>query len=217
MSPVAAPSDRSSLGQAVYDSLFDAMLAGRLKPGERLAELRLCEQFKVSRTVVRQALHRLAELRVVQIVPNRGATVAAPSPREALEIFEARRAVEAAVIRRLAQGIGQTDLARLRQRLAAEQQALHRQDHPRWAHLAGGFHLALAEMAGNSVLLRLLTELLTRCTLIVALYESPGHSQCEHEEHERLIDLLALHDADGAERLMHAHLLGLQGRLRLGG
>lgn len=211
----AALADRASLDQAVYDSLFDDMLAGRLKPGERLAEMQLGEQFGVSRTVVRQALRRLAELRVVDIVPNKGATVAAPSPREALEVFEARRAVEAAIIRRLAREIGHSDLQRLRQRLQAEHEALHHQDQPRWAHLAGGFHLALAQMAGNSVLLRLLTELLTRCTLIVALYEAPGNSQCEHDEHEKLVDLLALRDADGAERLMSEHLSGLQSRLRL--
>jgi DNA-binding GntR family transcriptional regulator len=214
--PVAShAAERASLDQIVYDALFDDMLAGRLRPGERLAEVQLCAQFGVSRTVVRQALRRLAELRVVDIVPNKGAAVAAPSPREALEVFEARRAVEAAVIGRLAREIGHTDLERLRQRLRAEHAALHHQDQPRWAHLAGGFHLALAQMAGNSVLLRLLTELLTRCTLIVALYEPPGNAHCEHEEHEQLVDLLALRDADGAQRLMDAHLGGLLARLRL--
>jgi len=210
-----AAAERASLDQIVYDALFDDMLAGRLKPGERLAEVQLCAQFGVSRTVVRQALRRLAELRVVDIVPNKGAAVAAPSPREALEVFEARRAVEAAVIGRLAREIGHTDLERLRQRLRAEHEALHHQDQPRWAHLAGGFHLALAQMAGNSVLLRLLTELLTRCTLIVALYEAPGNAHCEHEEHEKLVDLLALRDVEGAQRLMDAHLGGLLARLTL--
>jgi DNA-binding GntR family transcriptional regulator len=213
--PAAAAAERASLDQIVYDALFDDMLAGRLKPGERLAEVQLCAQFGVSRTVVRQALRRLAELRVVDIVPNKGAAVAAPSPREALEVFEARRAVEAAVIGRLAREIGHTDLERLRQRLRAEHEALHHQDQPRWAHLAGGFHLTLAQMAGNSVLLRLLTELLTRCTLIVALYEAPGNAHCEHEEHEKLVDLLALRDVEGAQRLMDAHLSGLLARLTL--
>lgn len=215
--PLPRPSanDRSSLGQTVYDALFDAMLAGRLRPGERLAELQLCENFGVSRTVVRQALHRLAELRVVDIVPNKGATVACPSPREALEVFEARIAIETAIILRLARRIGQSDIARLRQRLASEHEALNNHDHPRWAHLAGGFHLALAEMAGSAELLRLLTELLTRCTLIVALYEPPGNALCEHEEHTRLVDLLALQDGPAAAALMQAHIAELQARLVL--
>lgn len=199
----------------MYDALFDAMLSGRLRPGERLAEAQLCDDFKVSRTVVRQALRRLAELRVVNIVPNKGAAVASPSPREALEVFEARRAIEAAIIRRLATQIGQSDIARLRMRLRAEHQALQNNDHPHWAHLAGGFHLALAEMAGSTVLLQLLTELLTRCTLIVALYEAPGNALCEHEEHERLVDLLSMRDGDAAAQIMDQHIAALQARLKL--
>ena len=108
------------MDQQVYDALFDSMLSGRLKPGERLAEVQLCEQFKVSRTVVRQALRRLAELRIVNIVANKGATVASPSPQEALEVFEARRAIEGAVVRRLAKQIGQSDITRLRQQSEAQ-------------------------------------------------------------------------------------------------
>lgn len=207
--------DKPAMDQQVYDALFDNMLSGRLKPGERLAEVQLCEQFKVSRTVVRQALRRLAELRVVNIVANKGATVASPSPQEALEVFEARRAIEGAVVRRLANNIGQSDIHRLRQRLRAEHEALHNNDHPKWAQLAGGFHIALAEMAGSAELLRLMTELLTRCTLIVALYEAPGNALCEHEEHDKLVDLLALHDGEAAAHLMDLHIEALQQRLVL--
>lgn len=210
----ATPVD-AALDQAVYESLFDDMMAGRLKPGERLAEAQLCDTFKVSRTVVRKALHRLAELHIVDIVPNKGAAVASPSPQEAIEVFEARRAVEAAIIRRLAAHIGHSDLERLRLRLVAEHSALKDNDHPRWVSLAGGFHLTLAQMAGNSVLLAMLTELLTRCTLIVAMYEAPGNSLCEHVEHERLVDLLSLRDGEAAVDLMNQHLLALQARLTI--
>ena len=203
------------LDQAVYDHLYDGMVAGRLRSGDRLGELQLCETFKVSRTVVRKALHRLAEQRVVDITTNKGAAVASPSPQEARDVFEARRAVESAIIRRLAMTIGHSDLERLRLRLAAERTALQAQDHPPWVALAGGFHQTLAQMAGNGVLQRMLAELATRCTLIVALYEKPGNAQCEHHEHERLVDLLALRDADAAVALMDEHLVALQSRLSL--
>lgn len=207
----------TALDQAIYESLFDAMMCGHRKPGERLAEAQLCETFNVSRTVVRKALHRLAELHIVDIVPNKGAAVASPSPQEAIEVFEARRAVEAAIVRRLASRIGHSDLERLRLRLAAEHSALQDHDHPRWVALAGGFHLTLAQMAGNSVLQRMLTELLTRCSLIVAMYEPQGNALCEHGEHERLVDLLALRDGEAAAAVMNQHLLSLQERLAIPG
>lgn len=205
----------ASLSQSVYDAIFDAILDGVLLPGAKLAEAQLCEQHGVSRTVVRQALHRLSELHIVDIVPNKGATVASPTPQEALDVFEARKAVERAIIQRLAKSISPSELERLRVRLAAEHQALHTQDHKRWVMLAGGFHVALAQLASNSVLLRMLTDLMTRCSLIVAMYEAPGNAHCEHEEHERLVDLLAIGDGDAAADLMGAHLDSLQARLQI--
>jgi DNA-binding GntR family transcriptional regulator len=206
-----------TLDQSVYDALFDAVMHGRLKPGAKLGEVDLCEQFQVSRTVVRQALRRLAEAQIVEIVPNKGATVAAPSPEETRDVFAARRVIEAAIVRLVASRIGHSDLERLKARLRAEHEALHNKDHARWAALAGGFHLALAELGGNAVLQRLLTELLSRCTLIVALYEMPGEASCEHDEHERLVELLGLRDGDAAAALMDQHLMGLESRLRIPG
>lgn len=204
-----------TLDQTVYDALFDAVMQGRLKPGERLGEAGLCEQFQVSRTVVRQALRRLAESQIVEIVPNKGATVAAPSPEETREVFEARRAIEGAIVRAVAARIGALDLQRLQARLEAEHAALHEGDHGRWVSLAGGFHLALAQLCGNRVLQRLLTELMTRCSLIVALYEAPGEASCEHDEHQRIVELLGLRDGDGAAALMDQHLHALESRLAL--
>ncbi|MBL8349104.1 MAG: GntR family transcriptional regulator [Burkholderiaceae bacterium] len=203
-----------TLDQHVYDVLFDDLTRGTLKPGDRLAEEALCERFEVSRTVVRQALRRLAESHVVDIVPNKGATVAAPTPLESREVFQARRVIEAAIVRLVTQRIGASDLERLRRRLQAEHAALHDKDHRRWVDLAGGFHLALAHLCGNGVLQRMHGELMSRCSLIVALYETPGDASCEHDEHQRLVELLELRHAEGAALLMEQHLVALEARLR---
>lgn len=211
----ASPKVTGTLDQTVHDALFDAVMQGRLRPGERLGEEALAAQFGVSRTIVRQALRRLAEAQVVEIVPNKGATVAAPSPQETREVFVARRAIEAAIVRLVAASITHAEVQRLQERLAAEHAALHERDHGRWVMLAGGFHLALAQLAGNRVLQRMLSELMTRCSLIVALYEPPGEAACEHDEHERIVELLALRDGDAAAALMDRHLDALERRLGL--
>ena len=65
------------------------------------------------------------------------------------------------------------------------------------------------------MLQRLLTELMTRCSLIVALYEAPGEASCEHDEHQRIVELLGLRDGDGAAALMDQHLRALESRLAL--
>ncbi len=212
-----APGTAVTLDRPIHDTIFDEVMHGRLRPGERLGEAALCERFGVSRTVVRQALHRLAEQRVVDIVPNKGATVSMPSPRETAEIFEARRLVESGIVRAVARRISHGEVERLRQRLRAEHEALHGGDHARWVALAGGFHMALAELSDNRELQRMLTELMTRCSLVVALYEAPGDSTCEHEEHEQLVEYLALRDGAAAAEVMERHLLALEARLRLPG
>jgi len=204
-----------TLDQTVYEAIFNAVMHGRLKPGTRLQEAALCEQFGVSRTVVRQALRRLSELQIVDIVANKGAAVATPSPKETRDVFAARRAIEGAIVREVARRIDHGDIERLKQRLRAEHDALHEQDHPRWVALAGGFHLALAALSGNQVLQRMLTELMTRCSLIVALYEAPGEASCEHDEHARLVELLSLRDGNGAVAEMDRHLLALEARLQM--
>lgn len=187
----------------------------RLAPGTRLGEAALCEVYGVSRTVVRKALQRLGQMQVVEVVPHKGASVAAPSPAETREVFEARQAIEAAIVPLAIARARRADIDKLRLRLVAEHQALHAHDHGRWVRLAGDFHLALAELAGNRVLARVLHELMSRCSLIVALYEAPGDAACEHAEHAELIDLIEHGDAAGAVALMGRHLQALEARLQI--
>jgi DNA-binding GntR family transcriptional regulator len=201
--------------ERIYRSVFDGVMNQRLAPGTKLPEAALCELFQVSRSVVRKVLQRLAHDRIVDLRPNKGAVVASPTPEETRQIFEARRALEAAIMRLAVQNATPQDIADLRQRMGKEHEAMHRFDQPAWARLASSFHLRLAEVAGNEMLQRYLTELVSRCSLIVALYEPPGNASCEHDEHEALVDCIERRDAEGAVRLMEEHLQVLERNVRL--
>jgi DNA-binding GntR family transcriptional regulator len=203
------------LDQPIYDAIFEAVLRRKLAPGEKLIEASLAESFKVSRTIVRQALQRLAQAQVIELTLNKGARVSAPSPQETRDVFEARRAIEGAIIPLCVARATRPWIERLRQRLAAEDESLRVGDHSRWVRLAGDFHLSIAEMAGNEVLLKVLTELMIRCSLIVAMYEAPGESDCEHHEHVALVDRIELGDVDGAITIMDKHLRALESHLRI--
>ena len=71
---------------------------------------------------------------------------------------------------------------------------------------ASSFHLKLGELSGNPILLRYLAEMISRCSLIVALYQPPGNASCEHDEHERIVDAIERGDGDTAVALMDQHL-----------
>jgi DNA-binding GntR family transcriptional regulator len=205
----------SGTDRRIYDSVFNAVMSQRLPPGTKLTEATFCELFKVSRTIVRKALQRLAHEHIIELRPNRGAIVARPTPQETREIFIARRAVEAAIVPLAVARATRPQVVRLRQLVKEEEAALHRGDRPAWIRLGGEFHLMLAETAGNKVLLRYLTELVSRCSLIIALYESPGSIPCASEEHNELIDLIVEGEARKAAERMDRHLLAIERKLKL--
>lgn len=214
--PAVLPVDTQAGGtagtteQRLYDAVFDSVMRRRLPPGTKLPESALCDLFGVGRTVVRRALQALAHDRIVDLRPNRGATVAMPTPQETREVFEARRGIEAAIVRLATARQTPTGLAMLRALLQTEHDRLHTADQPAWAWLASSFHLQLARLAGNATLERYLQETMSRCSLIVALYEPPGNARCEHAEHAAIVDCIARGDAEAATTMMVAHLHTLE-------
>ena len=165
--------------------------------------------------MVRKVLQKLAHDHIVQLRPNKGAIVAVPTREETQQIFEARRALEAAIVRLVAERATPANLKALRQQLRDEHQAMHRFDQPAWARLASAYHLRLAELSGNPILQRYLVEIVSRCSLIVAVHQPPGNAACEHDEHERIVECIERGDADEAVRLMDEHLMDLERHLML--
>lgn len=203
--------------EAVYRAIHDAILEQRLPPGTKLTEETLAEVFAVSRTVIRKALLRLAYDEMAELRPNRGATVAQPTPEEARDVFETRRLIEAAVIVKAVRAATPAQLAALRALVEEEERTTQAGDRRGALRLSGDFHLRLAEIAGNAVYTAFLRRLISRTSLILALYEAPGTSACTFNEHRALIDAMAAGDEDGAANLMEHHLRDLERRINLDG
>ena len=190
---------------AVYRTLRRAILEQALRPGAKLPEDAIGERLGVSRTVVREALGQLAHEGLVELRHNRGASVASPTLEEARDVFEVRRGLERMVVVALAGRLAPAQLARLEAHVRVEDEAQGR-DGPESIRLAGEFHELLAGMTGNALLARLVLELCSRCSLILATYGRPHSSECAVSEHRRLIDALRAGDAAAGERLMDEHL-----------
>jgi len=212
---VQAARDTLEAENRIYARIFAGIMDRRLTPGTKLPERELCELFAASRSLVRRVLQRLAHDHVVELRPNRGAIVATPTPEETRQIFEARRAIEAALVRLAAQEATAADIVDLRRQLLAEQKAMHGADQSAWARVASAFHLRVAGLAHNGILEKYLQEIVSRCSLIVALYEPRGHAACEHDEHAGIVSCLEQGDGDGAARLMERHLVQLERRICL--
>ncbi|WP_300651598.1 GntR family transcriptional regulator [Hydrogenophaga sp.] len=193
----------------VFDAIYRAVLEHRLAPGEWLREAEMATEFKVSRTVVRQALQRLAQDQVIELRHNRGARVPLPSLEDAVHVFEARRIVECEVARRLGGRLTPEQLAELRAVAQAEQAADQRGDRAEAIRLSGEFHHALTRMHGNPVFGRLLNGLLPTTSLLMARFKVDGGQVCVAHRHVDLIDALLRGSAPAAAE-MRKHLAELE-------
>jgi DNA-binding GntR family transcriptional regulator len=199
----------------IYQSVVQSVLGQRLKPGTKLPEAALCELFGVGRLMVQKVLQRLARDHVVELRPNRGAVVAMPTRAEVGKLFEARRALEAAIVPLVAHHATRSDYAMLRRHLRLEHQVLHRSDQAQWALLASAFHTKLAELSRNPLLQRYLAETVSRCALVVAVFQPPGNATCEHGEHACVVDRIERGDIAGAIRAMERHLRDLEAHISI--
>ena len=193
--------------------IVEAVMAGKLAPGSRLGEQQLAMLFDCSRTIVREALTRLAARGIVTVSSRRGWFVIEPSEDEAREAFEARRVIEVGLIRSAGR-IEKPALRRLKLHLQREQAAVQGTDVGTRSFLLGDFHVCLAECLGNSLLADTLRDFTARTTLIAMLYQSTHDAAQSCGDHVRIVDALARGDAAQAEALMAEHIGTVQSALR---
>ena len=202
----ALPSHPATPAERVYQAIYAAVMDHRLPPGTRLREEELAQAFGVSRTLVRQALHQLAQNGVVQLQPRRGAQVPAPTRQDGAHVFDARRVVECEVARRLAGQLSPAQRAALQTLVAQEAAALAGGDKAEAIRLSGEFHRQLAQMSGNPIFVRVLDELLPTTSLLMALYQAPGQPLCVAHSHSRLLQVLDGASPASAAGEMRRHL-----------
>ncbi len=210
--PAAAPIGST---QRIAESITNAIIERRLMPGTKLTEQKIADIFKVSRTIVRQALNQLSREHLVTLEPERGAFVAMPSIEEARQVFEVRTMIESGVVRQLCTRITDAQIAQLRSHLRDEQEAVKRTDVSGRTRLLADFHVLLARMLGNEVLAQWLADLLSRSSLISLMYQSSHSAAHSQDEHTHIVDALEKRDTRAAMRLMEHHIANVERNLRL--
>lgn len=191
--------------EQICAALRTAILERALLPGMKLPEDALGERFGASRTIVRQALERLAAEGLVELRRNRGATVSTPSLEEARDLFELRCQVEDLVVARLCESFSAKHLEALEAHLNKEIAAENGPE-PVSIRLATEFHILLAQLTESPVLIRYVEEIGYRCGLTLALYSRPHSSDCGISEHREIITALQNADVARARDLMRHHL-----------
>src|SRR3984893_14004606 len=196
----ASPSLRRSspsLSERVYQALKQDIIRGIFRPGEALSEKDLAKRYRGSRTPVREAAVRLQQENLMQIVANRGYFITQITIQNVNEIYDFRAAVEG----------GSADLAaqcnwdagaieRLEKMAEAEYGADSRESHIRFIEADTEFHVGIAQLTRNPLLVRAVADM--RCQMERIMYASLDigyHGELPTSEHRGIVEAIQKRDA----------------------
>lgn len=196
----------------MYLALRTAIIENALAPGTKLPEDSLGATFGVSRTIVRESLARLRAEGLVDTSRGRSATVANPSPAEAADTFDVRRALEREVINVIVDRWDDRMAATMRAHIEQEEQASANRDYPVSDRLGVEFHILLAELSSNMLLHKYVSEVALRCALILAVFGHDHDQRTSIDEHRALLAALQRGDRAEAVSILDTHLQAVQQR-----
>jgi DNA-binding GntR family transcriptional regulator len=190
-----------------YLRLREAIIRGELAPNQRLVEADMSRVFHMPRAAVRTALVRLEHEGLVEREPHRGARVRRVSEQEAVEILQARAALEALAARQAAINITPAGAQELRAVLQRQRAALAKQDLLGASDVNAELHAKIVELSGHTTAQRLIRSLNSQMvrfqfrTILIA-----GRPPQSLEEHGAIVEAVAGGEPDRAERAMRRHL-----------
>jgi DNA-binding GntR family transcriptional regulator len=190
-----------------YLRLREAIVRGELAPNQRLVEADMSREFEMPRAAVRTALVRLEHEGLVERKPHRGARVRRVPKTEAVEILEARAALEGLAARQAALNLSPAGARELREILARQGAALARQDLLGASDVNAELHAKIVELSGHATaqrLIRALNSQMVRYQFRTILI--PGRPAHSIAEHTAIVDALTGGQPEAAERAMRRHL-----------
>ena len=212
--------ENSSLSDRVYRALKRDLITGVFQPGEALTEKVLAERYKGSRTPVREAAVKLQHEHLLRIVPNRGYFVTHITLQQLNQIYEFRAAVECAAVELAARKILNDELMERLTELANTRYTID--DRASYEHFIAAdteFHLGLARLSGNHMLVRAVDD--ARCQMERIMYAAIDigyYGELPGREHRGILDAVARRDANAARQLMFDHIFGSRDKvLKLAG
>ncbi|MDH4136948.1 MAG: GntR family transcriptional regulator [Anaerolineae bacterium] len=208
------------LTDVVFERLRDAIVDGRLKPGQWLRQETLAQELGVSQMPVREALKRLVAEGLAQRIPYKGVKVVEFSPEDIVDICTVRLVLEGLAVRLATPLITDQDLERLKENLRELEGYTSQDQIARRRQLNDEFHLSICRASGRQYLIRLV-ETLWRWFPSVILYEGtlrqkellPARMDQEMREHRAILEALERRDAQRAEEETRRHIQNLSQEL----
>jgi DNA-binding GntR family transcriptional regulator len=198
---------RRSLHREVVERLRELILAGELEPRSRVNEAALCERFGISRTPLREAIKLLAAEGLLELLPNRGARVAALSAVEIEELLQVIGALEGAGAELAAERITPEELAAIEAVHEAMVEAWNERDYARYFARNHEIHDAIMAASRCSALQGVYQNLAVRVQRArYSARKTDEHWARAIDDHALMLILLRRRDAAEFGRLMREHV-----------
>jgi len=201
----------SSLSEMAYEAMRDAIINGRIRPGERLMQVELARKLGVSERTVREAFARLVAKGLAVSEPYKGVRVAALPLEDLKEIYTIRALLEGHAIELAAERITEDQLYRMEELLPLTSAG----DNAEGMHSAQDanreFHWIPIQAAGSQYLIRILDQLWELMFTYDVIYREAADERRQSREndlqqHDELLRALAARDAQKAKEINTAHI-----------
>lgn len=211
-SPKAAAG--KTLQAIAYDLIKERLVSARYVPGQFLQESTVCEDLKLGRTPVHQALHQLQQEGLLEIIPRKGIFIKVESLAEIFTALEVRALIEPYCAAQCAERATLADIAELKEILSEYERLRGQQDAIRLMELDRRFHTTIARVAGNKLIVEVLRPIHERMS---RLWFMPHWQFSDYDmtssEHQKLLKAFEKHDASGAAAAMKGHIESLRKRI----
>jgi DNA-binding GntR family transcriptional regulator len=206
--PSQAP--RATSAVLVYETLHEDIIALRIQPGASLSENDLASRYGVSRTPVREALLRLADEGLVEIVPKSGTTVSRIPYAQLNEAIVIRKALEEVAVREASRRATKSQITGLWSLVERQREAAKADDRKGFHAADEAFHAAIAEAAGYPGIWQLVNQVKVQVDRIRHLTLPEGGRMLRvTKEHAAVLTAMEKRDAERAIAAMRSHLDGL--------
>lgn len=195
------------ISEMIFRHLAREIVQGSMRPGERLTETKLCEEFNCSRSPLREAIRMLAAQGLVKIEARRGARVVALSEKDVTDLYRVRSVLEGLAVRLAAESGTDAQFDELEALNVQMADAVKREDYGDYFDFNTAFHQKVAEAGGNNHVATIQRTIAARSLAPLFQFGSSEERLLRSvRDHEAILEALRKRDGDRAEGAMRDHI-----------
>jgi len=199
--------DYKPLRDVIFNTIREAIIAGELKPGERLMEVQLAEKMGVSRTPVREAIRKLELEGLVEMEPRKGAHVAEVSVKDIMDVLEVRASMDALATSLAAQRITPEEVKELKHIFSQFVTNVEKENVNGTIKKDVEFHDVIYRASRNDKLLQISNSLREQVQRFRVIYlKGYGSTNDVIKEHEQIIEAITTNNIEMAQAIAYDHI-----------